>query len=331
LVDEFQDTSMLQWHALLPLITNALSGSGSALLVGDAKQAIYRWRNGEARQFVLMPELFGKERMATGEEHEATLLRTYTPTEALDANYRSARTIVQFNNTLFSALRGSLPAEHQAMYAGHEQRDKNPAPGHIELRCYGADEPAEEEAPAAPRFALEAVNEAVSDGFLPGDIAVLVRTKAQGRAVAQHLIAHNYQVVSVDGLSLGSDVAVRSIIAVFTWLLRPDDATAAQTVQYMALMRANTGAADPFEQGDTHTILRTWSQEHARVSTRLPLLALLHAIAEALGLDPAADAFVMGVMNEAHVFAQEQGDDPFAFLERANVPLVDPIMIKPCD
>ena len=46
LIDEFQDTSLLQWNALLPLIENAIATGGSTLLVGDAKQAIYRWRNG---------------------------------------------------------------------------------------------------------------------------------------------------------------------------------------------------------------------------------------------------------------------------------------------
>ncbi len=95
LIDEFQDTSLLQWHALLPLITNALSSDGSAMLVGDAKQAIYRWRNGEARQFTALPRLFGKERLAEGEEHEAILARTYRHTEPLGENYRSARAIIR--------------------------------------------------------------------------------------------------------------------------------------------------------------------------------------------------------------------------------------------
>jgi ATP-dependent helicase/nuclease subunit A len=59
LIDEFQDTSLMQWTCLLPLVDNALSTGGSALLVGDAKQAIYRWRNGEVRLFVELPDLFG--------------------------------------------------------------------------------------------------------------------------------------------------------------------------------------------------------------------------------------------------------------------------------
>ena len=52
-IDEFQDTSIMQWENLIPLIENSLATeSGSAMLVGDAKQAIYRWRGGKAEQFI---------------------------------------------------------------------------------------------------------------------------------------------------------------------------------------------------------------------------------------------------------------------------------------
>ena len=57
-IDEFQDTSQMQWENLIPLVDNALSGEnlkgekGTAMIVGDAKQAIYRWRGGKAEQFM---------------------------------------------------------------------------------------------------------------------------------------------------------------------------------------------------------------------------------------------------------------------------------------
>ncbi len=52
-IDEFQDTSVMQWENLVPLLGNSLAGEdGSVMLVGDAKQAIYRWRGGKAEQFI---------------------------------------------------------------------------------------------------------------------------------------------------------------------------------------------------------------------------------------------------------------------------------------
>ena len=319
LIDEFQDTSMLQWQALLPLVTNALSGSGSALLVGDAKQAIYRWRNGEARQFVMLPELFGKEVMATGEEHESILLRSNTVIEPLTKNYRSALTIINFNNALFDVLQNTLPEDHRAVYANQTQSDARGVNGYIQLHCFApvdkSGEEDEDDAPAAPAFTANAVAESLEDGFLRGDIVVLVRTKAQGRAIAEHLVMKGHQVVSPDGLSLGSDIAVRAVMALLTWLHRPDDATSVKAVQYMALLRSSDPKTDPFDLTNSHAALHDWVRANPRVTTCLPLLASLHAIAEALDLDPAADAFTLGLLNEAYVFAQEHGDAPISFLD----------------
>ena len=58
LIDEFQDTSKTQWHNLIPLVAHALSMyQGECLVVGDAKQSIYRWRGGKPEMLVALPEL----------------------------------------------------------------------------------------------------------------------------------------------------------------------------------------------------------------------------------------------------------------------------------
>src|SRR5690606_37929733 len=92
-IDEFQDTSKLQWENLIPLIDNSLSQelgqkSGSLLLVVDAKQSIYRWRGGLPEQFMnLYAE---KNPFSRGKE-----------VFSLDTNYRSCSEIVDFNNQFF--------------------------------------------------------------------------------------------------------------------------------------------------------------------------------------------------------------------------------------
>ncbi|MBL7985772.1 MAG: hypothetical protein JNM91_12275, partial [Flavobacteriales bacterium] len=281
-------------------------------------QAIYRWRNGEARQFTELPLLFGKQGLATGEEHEGVLVRTHLPIAPLITNYRSARTIIRTNNQLFDALREKLPSAHRTVYEAQAQDEKQEALGHVHLRCYapvGTDDDDEESAPAPPRFALECVTEALHDGFVAGDIAILVRTKAQGRAVADHLIAHGHQVVSPDGLTLGSDIAVRAMMAVFTWLHRPDDVMAAQALQAMALLRGAAEAADPFGGGSPHQLLAELCHAYPGINAGTPLLPLLHAITDMLGVHPAHDAFVLGALNEANSFRQEHGDSPLAFID----------------
>lgn len=314
LIDEFQDTSMLQWHSLLPLIENALSGDGSALLVGDAKQAIYRWRNGEARQFVALPALFGKEVMHAGAEREAVLTRAFRPVAKLQENHRSARTIIDFNNALFQRLADGLPSAHRAVYHDHAQLAARDHGGlvHIEPLAAPADEDAE--APA-PDFTARAVREALDDGFRPGDIAVLVRTRSQGRAIAERLVTDGHEVVSPDGLTLGADPAVQALMAVFTWSQRPDDASLAHAAQHVVLLPSEGALVRPFQDRSPREVLQDWMHEHPRVRPGLALLPLLHAIAAALGLDPATDAFTLALLNEAHLFIQEHGDSPLGFLD----------------
>ena len=316
LIDEFQDTSMLQWHALLPLLTNALSSGGSALLVGDAKQAIYRWRNGEAQQFVQLPALFGRELMSAGEEHEAILARNHAPKEPLEHNRRSAEVIVNFNNTLFDGLRNTLPEQHRRVYDAQHQKHWRTMQGLVHLRCYTGEKPQEEEeTPEAPAFAVFAALEAKSDGFRAGDMAVLVRTKGQGRSVASALLDAGFDVVSPDGLTLGGDATVRTIVALLNWLCRPNAAHATVASQLLAMRLGGELPVDPFAEQHPSDQLKAWARQHPTLNRRKPLLALTHAIADAIGADPAVDAFTMGLLNEVHLFVRDHGDAPLAFLD----------------
>ncbi|WP_143436604.1 UvrD-helicase domain-containing protein [Hymenobacter crusticola] len=117
LIDEFQDTSVLQWNNLLPLVENAVSNGGLSLAVGDAKQAIYRWRGGEMEQILRLYQnetqyLYG--RVADEELRELLEGRYFTLDQALEpanlnVNYRSAAEIIGFNNDFFGQVSQSHP------------------------------------------------------------------------------------------------------------------------------------------------------------------------------------------------------------------------------
>lgn len=97
LIDEFQDTSVLQWQNFIPLIDNSLAEGHFNMIVGDGKQAIYRFRNGEVEQFAKLPELFEAKHLPLAKEREQTLKRNYLE-KHLTRNYRSKREIIEFNN-----------------------------------------------------------------------------------------------------------------------------------------------------------------------------------------------------------------------------------------
>ncbi len=120
LIDEFQDTSVLQFHNLLPLIDNSLAAGHFTMLVGDGKQAIYRWRGGEVEQFALLPEVFSHNNNPLILEREQALQRSYT-LEVLDKNYRSKREIIEFNNSIFKVLSDKLNERYRSIYSTLEQ------------------------------------------------------------------------------------------------------------------------------------------------------------------------------------------------------------------
>jgi ATP-dependent exoDNAse (exonuclease V) beta subunit len=314
LIDEFQDTSLMQWHALMPLVENALSVGGSVLLVGDAKQAIYRWRNGEARQFVDFPNVFRKGSMARGEAIEAALVRAHANIEPLVRNYRSARNIIAFSNAFTEHLKGYLDEDGARVFQGHEQEMVKATDGYVEVGCY---DPKVKE-PVPPQWAMmvQAVKDSLDDGFRLRDIAVLVRTGKQGADASRYLAEQGWDILSPDGLTLGADRVTCAVVAVLAWLHQPSDSTTAHAAQAIALVQAHEGATDPFS-GSTGPadFMRQWHRANPRLSVRLPLVALICRIAEALGHGPSANIFSMGLVNEALNFVKTAGDDVGGFLE----------------
>lgn len=324
LVDEFQDTSLMQWHALLPLVENALAGDGTVFLVGDAKQAIYRWRNGEVRQFTSFPRVFGKESLARGDAFERVLVQSHVPVAPLAANYRSAAGIVGFNNALTGALKQHLAPEEIQAYADHAQQADSTMEGYVEVGCYDANERTGPEAEKRERkmqpwrMMVRSVKDSLDDGFTMGDIVVLVRSGGQGALASRHLAREGWDVVAPDGLTLEGSPVAAGVVNVLAWLVHRSDEAAARAAQSIAIMDAMEAveAVDPFAHGRTPgELLGTWQEHHPYIHPRQPLVALVAKVSQALGHDPAGDGYAMGLLNEAHAFSMANGDDLPGFLE----------------
>lgn len=341
LVDEFQDTSVMQWHALLPLVANALAQGGTVLLVGDAKQAIYRWRNGEARQFVELPDVFGKEGLPNAQEVEAALKEHFDQdVEPLRSNFRSGGHIIAFNNDLFYngpgegdrrvGLGAVLAAEHRAVYDRHEQELRQAGKGYVRVECYGKPQGDEGEEVSAWALMNDAVRECLEDGYAPGDIAVLVRSHNLGKRATRSLLelagemeeehpgTGTWSVTSPQSLVLENSAAASGVVAVLAWLHRADDASAARAAQAIEVVEhgaeevsvdAFTGMRPPAE------VMKQWLEDHPGIHARLPLVALVTHVVRALGSNPAKDLFTMALLQETHAFANAQGDDLGGFLQ----------------
>ena len=211
LIDEFQDTSKLQWHNLVPLVYDSLSAGNKNLIVGDAKQAIYRWRGGEVNQFINLPNI-------SGEFHDLYHINATFEASAdvdnLTNNYRSYKHIIAFNNWLFSNL--ALLSESETIktiYEGIEQNVIKKEDGYVSYQLLEGTK--EEIIPFKLDLTLQYINECLADGFSYHDIAILTKTNKDGKLIAAHLAEHQIPVVSSDSIVLGSSSEVQFLIAFF--------------------------------------------------------------------------------------------------------------------
>ncbi len=234
LIDEFQDTSLIQWKNLLPLIENGLSSGGNVLIVGDAKQSIYRWRGGR------MELLLKGINLQLGHYHEITEEKN------LAVNYRSAPEIIELNNRFFNAvnkLQMDLVSEQMdefpMAYADGkiEQKVKegNSMKGYAEIRLMKRkkDEDGEKKNKEDKRIGLmtlmlDRIKQALADGFSEKDIALLTRSKEDASLIASFLFENGItQVLSPESLRASFSDKVQLLIHCMKLLLTDDDITRA--------------------------------------------------------------------------------------------------------
>lgn len=243
LIDEFQDTSVFQWDNFKPLLENTLSQGFYNLIVGDIKQAIYRWRSGDWRLL-----------LSTVKEQ----LKNYSIQEnTLQDNYRSAKHIINFNNYLFATIpkilqerfnseMGQAPLDIQeklkangyfniienAYADSFQQAPSNAAEnGYVQINFLNENE---EENLSFKEQVLNKlplqIESLIKKGYQPGDIAILVRENREAQDIIQFIIQHQqekdslqYNVISAEVLYISANEAVQIIIAAIRWLINKND------------------------------------------------------------------------------------------------------------
>jgi ATP-dependent exoDNAse (exonuclease V) beta subunit len=191
-LDEFQDTSKLQWGNLEPLVADSTAASGTALVVGDAKQSIYRWRNGEAEQFIALSENASEGRFQF--QGDAHLHR-------LEDNWRSLKEVVNFNNALFTHTAEKLENPgYRQLYQHARQIPRKGDGGMVMLKAL----PTEEFDDITLEDTLSTIEHLKNQGYAYADIAILVRSHVSGAEIVQLLTTRGIPVVSNDSLLIGN-------------------------------------------------------------------------------------------------------------------------------
>ncbi len=211
LIDEFQDTSRMQWDILRPLVEQGIAPGHDSLIIGDEKQCIYRFRNSD-------PTLLGSQ---VASDFGALDFQVKGNTPGSNTNWRSSATVVDFNNRLFEAMGPARAGEgvygnvHQLVAAKNQS-----APGYVEVERITPPQGSTMADEALPRMYDNIVRQ-LRAGYRPADIAILVRDGKDATQVAEYLSARQHDnpddprfgITSDESLRLQDSPAVKMIIS----------------------------------------------------------------------------------------------------------------------
>jgi ATP-dependent helicase/nuclease subunit A len=249
MIDEFQDTSIIQWNNFKPLIDNSMSEGFDNLVVGDVKQSIYRWRNSDWK-------ILGSV-LSSQVDNDRFL------SKPLATNWRSRSNIISFNNALFTFIPQmidqeltdyNLPVNFTELYSEACQSDPGNKPGgYVRLEFIENEE--EKTWQQSVLEKLPGVIEAFQDkGYNASDIGIIVRNGKEGSLVLRTLIEYsaglekgkeqyNFNVVSNDSLLLSNSHVISFIIALITVVNEPSDMISrAVMLRYYLLAKGDTEA-----------------------------------------------------------------------------------------
>lgn len=225
-IDEFQDTSVMQWQNLAVAIGETLGHGQLSLVVGDAKQAIYRWRNGDHRQLQNLPDLTSdrSERLPESLMDAAGLMKNDFDLRLIQDNWRSAPEVVDFNNRVFAALGSQLGGDLSDVYSDVKQIPRKEFPGGVEvevLQGKTSDDRFEE----VSQWMVSRIRQSLEDGFQAHEIALLVRTNKEAKRLAECLLSCTPKIVPFtdESLALGRHPAALAVVHLLEAMEEPGE------------------------------------------------------------------------------------------------------------
>lgn len=315
MIDEFQDTSTMQWKNFKILLLEGMASGFGNLIVGDIKQSIYRWRNGD---WTILGNI--------GSEMKAW----HPDIRNLDTNHRSERRIIRFNNMLFSAAADLLdqlsphaPIRMSDAYADVEQHcpaDKGEC-GYVQLRFYDEKNKEEDWETQMLDELCENVRQLHEAGLPYSEMAILLRKRKHATPIIHHFAERmpDVKLVSDEAFLLSSALSVNILIAAMRHMADPDDKVA------LAFLSLHSGKQTADGNGETlNKLLRTPLEQqlpdtYVRQQDRLrqmPLYELQEELYKIFHLERIADedAYLFAYFDRITAYLQENPSDINSFL-----------------
>jgi len=334
LIDEFQDTSTLQWTNLLPLIENALSTGGFNMIVGDGKQAIYRWRGGDVGQFTMLPALpkkindeFSKERIES--------ISAYYKEFFLASNFRSKAEIIDFNNRFFTHISGISSDFIKSVYKDCTQEfNKTNTGGSVQIDFLQATDPDIE---TYDDITLKKIKEIISEikdcDFSLRDIAILCRSNDNASNIARFLIENKIDVISDESLLISASTEVNFLLALALFLSNTNDDIAKYRILFYLVrtqrifdndiytaiksLRKNNKQKD--NAINTEEFLAYLQNNNFSLDinllTALPVYELFSTFISVFSINKITDPYILFFLDAVHEFSSKKNGNISAFLD----------------
>lgn len=326
LIDEFQDTSTFQWKNFLPLIQNSLSENNFSMIVGDVKQSIYRWRNGNMK--LLLED-------AAKDLNEFNEITKQIP---LDENYRSRKEIINFNNIFFKEASQKLAekageTEGKLLlnsYSGVEQKDTyGESGGYVNISIV---QNGEEDDPfeLVMEKTKNLITDALNSGYAKKDIMILTRSNRQASETAHYLIDAGFKVISNESLLLTNSPKVRLLLNLLKYISDNKNYLAKTEILFNYLVYIKKENIDPaeifndYKNHDDPLFNTALPEEFFSKDTqgrlnpaffRLNLYELVEMLIRIFGLNNTMDAYLLRFLDVIVEFSALNTGDLTGFFE----------------
>ena len=321
MIDEFQDTSTVQWQNFKVLLQECMSHQHSQnLIVGDVKQSIYRWRSGDWRLLNAIDQQF-------------PYAAETVDIQPLKINWRSSRHIIEFNNAFFqTASQHEYEAQREEYPDGAEQlrhayddvaqelpeRRANDNSGYVNIRLLPADDYQEQTMAAI----AETIRQLQQQGAALQDIAILVRTNKYIPLIAAYFEEQlpDVRIISDEAFRLDASVSICLLIQALHLLTHPDDLLAKATIVklYQRTVLGNSVAESELliKDRDLDALLPEAYIQHIQELLQMPLYELVERLYSIFQLERLNEqsAYLCAFYDRLNQFVQDHVADIDAFI-----------------
>ena len=332
-IDEFQDTSKLQWSCFKVLLEEVLARGNFNLIVGDVKQSIYRWRNSDWNIMNNIGAEFRSEQIAFADQIVKTGGKEYYST-----NYRSDSNIVTFNNALYDnstkfiasnydkALGKKRLDELITAYKDVEQAlpdNKEPDRGYAEIRVVDKPTPSESFKNCAIKQLMQTLHRLIEEeNIAPGDIAILLRYKSNMKDIVEAFNAEfpDIKIVSDEAYRLSSSLTLQLVVSAMRYIASPEDkVNIANLVKLYAKVIDNRDEAfgNYASSDEMLELLPVEFREKLGHFQSLPIYELIEQLLQALGMseEKNEEAYVYAFLDNASQYLSGRVSDLNGFIE----------------